>query len=256
MNEKVKVLVIDDSREVEDGILEYMKTSGERDIEIIGFCTNGKEGLEKISLLSPDAIILDIVMPVLDGIGVLKALSRATSKPAVIIHSALSGTYVSNMVSLYGADYYMAKPASYETLFERVKMLCSPSDIKLSDAKSEAKELELKVTGVIHNVGIPANIKGYSYLRDAIMMTVNDSEMMHAVTKQLYPEVAKRHKTTSSRVERAIRHAIEVACTRGNEEFFYKLFGYTVSTLKGKPTNSEFIALIADKLRLELNVAG
>ena len=107
---------------------------------------------------------------------------------------------------------------------------------------------------MIHEIGVPAHIKGYHYLRDAIMMTVKDNELMHAVTKQLYPEVAKRHKTTSSRVERAIRHAIEVACTRGNEEFFYKLFGYTVSTLKGKPTNSEFIALIADKLRLELNV--
>ena len=255
MNEKVKVLVIDDSREVEDGITEYLKTSGEKNIEVLGFCSNGKEGLEKISLLNPDAIVLDIVMPVLDGIGVLKVLSRAEKKPAIIIHSALSGTYVSNMVSLYGADYYMTKPASYETLFERVKMLLKPSDTKEISENGGEKELELKVTGVIHNVGIPANIKGYSYLRDAIMMTVKDNELMHAVTKQLYPEVAKRYKTTSSRVERAIRHAIEVACTRGNEEFFYKLFGYTVSTLKGKPTNSEFIALIADKLRLEMRAS-
>lgn len=255
MNEKVKVLVIDDSREVEDGIREYLKTSGEEDIEILGFCVNGKDGLEKISLLNPDAIVLDIVMPVLDGIGVLKVLSRAEKKPAIIIHSALSGTYVSNMVSLYGADYYMTKPASYETLFERIKMLLKPGNAKEKSENGTEKDLELKVTGVIHNVGIPANIKGYSYLRDAIMITVKDSEMMHAVTKQLYPEVAKRHKTTSSRVERAIRHAIEVACTRGNEEFFYKLFGYTVSTLKGKPTNSEFIALIADKLRLEMRAS-
>ncbi|MDO5477645.1 MAG: sporulation transcription factor Spo0A [Clostridia bacterium] len=254
MKEKLKVLVIDDSREVEDGISAYLRDSGEREVEIVGFCPNGKDGLEKISLLNPDAVILDIVMPVLDGIGVLKALSRAEKKPAIVVHSALSGTYVSNMVSLYGADYYITKPASYETLFERIKMLLRPDNSKKSEGEEGAKALELKVTGVIHNVGIPANIKGYSYLRDAIMMTVKDSELMHAVTKQLYPEVAKRHKTTSSRVERAIRHAIEVACTRGNEEFFYKLFGYTVSTLKGKPTNSEFIALIADKLRLEMNV--
>ena len=135
-------------------------------------------------------------------------------------------------------------------------MLCTPGEIKKLEAKEDdTRDIEMKVTGVVHNVGIPANIKGYSYLRDAIMMTIRDSEMMHAVTKQLYPEVAKRHKTTSSRVERAIRHAIEVACTRGNEEFFYKLFGYTVSTLKGKPTNSEFIALIADKLRLEMKAS-
>ena len=227
MSEKVKVLVIDDSREVEDGIKEYLRSSMDGNIEIVGYASNGKEGLEKISLLSPDAVILDIVMPVLDGIGVLKALSKAE-----------------------------AKPASYETLFERVKMLCTPGEIKKLEAKEDdTRDIEMKVTGVIHNVGIPANIKGYSYLRDAIMMTIRDSEMMHAVTKQLYPEVAKRHKTTSSRVEREIRHAIEVACTRGNEEFFYKLFGYTVSTLKGKPTNSEFIALIADKLRLEMKAS-
>lgn len=256
MSEKVKVLVIDDSREVEDGIKEYLRSSMDGNIEIVGYASNGKEGLEKISLLSPDAVILDIVMPVLDGIGVLKALSKAEAKPAIVVHSALSGTYVSNMVSLYGADYYITKPASYETLFERVKMLCTPGEIKKLEAKEDdTRDIEMKVTGVIHNVGIPANIKGYSYLRDAIMMTIRDSEMMHAVTKQLYPEVAKRHKTTSSRVERAIRHAIEVACTRGNEEFFYKLFGYTVSTLKGKPTNSEFIALIADKLRLEMKAS-
>ena len=254
MKEKIKVLVIDDSREVEEGINAYLKESGEREIEIVGFSLNGKDGLEKINLLSPDAVILDIVMPVLDGIGVLKALSRAEKKPAIVVHSALSGTYVSNMVSLYSADYYITKPASYETLFERIKMLLCPDNAKKTEGEESGKALELKVTGVIHNVGIPANIKGYTYLRDAIMMTVKDSELMHAVTKQLYPEVAKRHKTTSSRVERAIRHAIEVACTRGNEEFFYKLFGYTVSTLKGKPTNSEFIALIADKLRLEMNV--
>lgn len=255
MNEKVKVLVIDDSREVEDGMKEYLRSSADCKIEIVGFASNGKEGLEKISLLNPDAIILDIVMPVLDGIGVLKAISKAEKKPAIVVHSALSGIYVSNMVSLYGADYYITKPASYETLFERVKMLCTPGEIKNQEPEDDTRDIELKVTGVIHNVGIPANIKGYSYLRDAIMMTIRDSEMMHAVTKQLYPEVAKRHKTTSSRVERAIRHAIEVACTRGNEEFFYKLFGYTVSTLKGKPTNSEFIALIADKLRLEMKAS-
>ncbi len=255
MSEKVKVLVIDDNKEIEEGIRGYIESKGETEIELLGFAQNGKEGLEKISLLSPDAIILDIVMPVMDGIGVLKALSKCAKKPAIVVLSALSGEYVSNMVSLYGADYYMTKPASYETLFERVKMLCNSFSYKKEDnIKEDENRLELKVTGVIHDVGIPANIKGYQYLRDAIMMTVHDNELMHAVTKQLYPMVAKRHKTTASRVERAIRHAIEVACTRGNEEFFYKLFGYTVSTLKGKPTNSEFIALIADKLRLEKNI--
>lgn len=255
MSEKVKVLVIDDNREIEEGIKSYLKEANEEEIEILGFAKDGKEGLEKISLLSPDAIILDIVMPVMDGIGVLKALGKCAKKPAVVVLSALSGEYVSNMVSLYGADYYMTKPASYETLFERVKMLCQSFSLHKETTREDRENgLELKVTGVIHDVGIPANIKGYQYLRDAIMMTVHDNELMHAVTKQLYPMVAKKHKTTASRVERAIRHAIEVACTRGNEEFFYKLFGYTVSTLKGKPTNSEFIALIADKLRLEKSI--
>jgi two-component system response regulator (stage 0 sporulation protein A) len=160
------------------------------------------------------------------------------------------------MVSLYGADYYITKPASYETLFERVKMLCTPGEIKNQEPEDDTRDIELKVTGVIHNVGIPANIKGYSYLRDAIMMTIRDSEMMHAVTKQLYPEVAKRHKTTSSRVERAIRHAIEVAWDRGDVEVLTSYFGYTINSGRGKPTNSEFIAMIADKLRLEQRRAG
>lgn len=259
MNETIKVLVIDDNKDIADGMKAYLEKSGTREIEIVGTAYDGKDGLEKISALSPDAVILDIVMPVLDGIGVLKAMNMYSGikRPAVVVLSALSQEHVSGMVSAYGADYYMVKPASYEMLFDRIKMLCSsekPStsgEIKHLSGEGGAREMEIRVTNVIHNVGVPANIKGYQYLRDAIIMTINDNEMINAVTKQLYPEVAKRHKTTSSRVERAIRHAIEVACTRGNEECFYKLFGYTVSTLKGKPTNSEFIALIADKLRLE-----
>lgn len=260
MNDTIKVLVIDDNREIADGIREYLAKSANREIEIVGCAYDGKDGLEKISSLQPDAVILDIVMPVLDGIGVLKAMPRYTGikRPAVVMLSALAQEHVSGMVAAYGADYYMVKPASYEMLFDRIKMLCRPapsklgSEVRLSPpAELNPKDMEIRVTNVIHNVGVPANIKGYQYLRDAILMTINDNEMINAVTKQLYPEVAKRHKTTSSRVERAIRHAIEVACTRGNEECFYKLFGYTVSTLKGKPTNSEFIALIADKLRLE-----
>ncbi len=261
MKEAIKVLVIDDNKDIGEGLRRFLEQSGEKDIELVDFAYDGKEGLEKIHALSPDVVILDIVMPVLDGIGVLKALSALghAKKPGIIVLSALAQEHVSGMVSAYGADYYMVKPAAYDILAERVKMLCRPMEgtaIPLHGAKGDAlgKTLELRVTNVIHNVGVPANIKGYQYLRDAILMTINDNEMINAVTKQLYPEVAKRHKTTSSRVERAIRHAIEVACTRGNEECFYDLFGYTVSTLKGKPTNSEFIALIADKLRLELNV--
>lgn len=263
MNKTVKVLVIDDNKEVAEGMKSYIAKSGERDIEIVGCAFDGKEGLEKINSYQPDAVILDIVMPVLDGLGVLKSMNMYTGikKPVVVVLSALAGEHVSGMVTAYGADYYMVKPASYEILFDRIKMLCEPlgnavakgAERKTAEAPSP-KEMEIRVTNVIHNVGVPANIKGYQYLRDAILMTINDNDMINAVTKQLYPEVAKRHKTTSSRVERAIRHAIEVACTRGNEESFYNLFGYTVSTLKGKPTNSEFIALIADKLRLETKI--
>lgn len=262
MNDSIKVLIVDDNKEVSDGIKSHLQKSGEREIEIVGTAFDGKDGLEKINALSPDAVILDIVMPVLDGIGVLKAMHMYTGikRPVVVVLSALSQEHVSGMVASYGADYYMVKPASYEMLFDRIKMLCRSEGIKANGGEMKklngdntSKEMEIRVTNVIHNVGVPANIKGYQYLRDAILMTIKDNEMINAVTKQLYPEVAKRHKTTSSRVERAIRHAIEVACTRGNEECFYKLFGYTVSTLKGKPTNSEFIALIADKLRLEAN---
>lgn len=257
MKEAIKVLVIDDNKEIGEGLRRYLEEARDREIELIGFAYDGKEGLSAIKDKKPDAVILDIVMPNLDGIGVLKALAESSGeKPAIIIYSALSGSHISSMVASHGADYYMTKPSSYQALLDRVKMLCLPM-LEKSEGQEDSKEkaLEVKVTDVIHNVGVPANIKGYQYLRDAIMMTVHDNELMHAVTKQLYPAVAKRHKTTSSRVERAIRHAIEVACTRGNEECFYKLFGYTVSTVKGKPTNSEFIALIADKLRLDMKVS-
>ncbi len=266
MKTKIKLLIADSNREL--GLQMKSFFDGKSDIELIATATDGLDALEKIRKHSPDAVLMDIVLPQLDGIGLLKeinTLSR-THRPVVIVTSGAKREHITNICMQLGADYFMIKPCDNETVYERIKLLCMPKtagsihDIACSEKSDTAdrpsdRALEISVTKTIHSVGVPANIKGYQYLRDAIIMSIKDTELINAVTKQLYPKVATRHNTSPSRVERAIRHAIEVACIRGNEEELYKLFGYTVSNNKGKPTNSEFIAMIADRLRLEMLVS-
>lgn len=267
MKNRIKLLIADSNNE----LLTQMRSffANKSDIELLCATSSGNEAEEKIKQLHPDAVLMDIVLPGIDGIGLLKSISAMPRihRPVVIVTSGTRKEHVTNLCMQLGADYFMIKPCDNETVYERIRLLCMPrqsqsivSDAFINDKASTSdrpsdRAIELSVTKTIHCVGVPANIKGYQYLRDAIIMSIKDTELINAVTKQLYPKVATRHNTSPSRVERAIRHAIEVACIRGNEEELYKLFGYTVSNNKGKPTNSEFIAMIADKLRLEMLVS-
>ena len=261
MNNKIKVLIVDDNVEFTLSLKKTIET--DNDFVVSGIAHDGKEAIEYTKETKPNIILLDIVMPGMDGISVLKEINRFEPKerPKTIV---ITGAYRESVLSLCmqnGADFCILKPVDEAVLKDRIKSLLSPASQSVmpflgnsEKTINKNRELEINVTNMMHSVGVPANIKGYQYLRDAIMMSVKETELINAVTKQLYPRVAEDYKTSPSRVERAIRHAIEVACTRGNEEVLYHLFGYTVSNSKGKPTNSEFIAMIADKLRLEMQV--
>jgi len=267
MKNQIKLLIADSNHELLSQMRSFFDSKS--DIELIGCTADGGEAADKIRQLHPDAVLMDIVLPRIDGIGLLKAIAAMPRihRPVVIVTSGSKKEHVTNLCMQLGADYFMIKPCDCETIYERIRLLCMPRqshniitdafalDKAHSNDRPSDRAIELSVTKTIHSVGVPANIKGYQYLRDAIIMSIKDTELINAVTKQLYPKVAACHNTSPSRVERAIRHAIEVACIRGNEEELYKLFGYTVSNNKGKPTNSEFIAMIADKLRLEMLVS-
>ena len=267
MKNQIKLLIADSNHELLSQMRSFFDSKS--DIELLACTADGGEAADKIRQLHPDAVLMDIVLPRIDGIGLLKAIAAMPRihRPVVIVTSGSKKEHVTNLCMQLGADYFMIKPCDCETIYERIRLLCMPrqshniitdafaSDKAHSNDRPSDRAIELSVTKTIHSVGVPANIKGYQYLRDAIIMSIKDTELINAVTKQLYPKVAVRHNTSPSRVERAIRHAIEVACIRGNEEELYKLFGYTVSNNKGKPTNSEFIAMIADKLRLEMLVS-
>ena len=234
------------------------------DIEVVGKSENGIDALDMIKEKKPDVVLLDLIMPKLDGLGVMEKVRRDSEfkkNPSFIVITAIGQEGVTESAFELGANYYIMKPFDSNVVLSRIKQIKRKSHTRLTDShrvsayenKSDYMErnLEADVTNIIHEIGVPAHIKGYQYLRDAIMMSVNDAEMLNSITKLLYPSIAKRHKTTPSRVERAIRHAIEVAWSRGKMDTIDELFGYTVSNGKGKPTNSEFVALIADKIRLE-----
>lgn len=257
---KIKVLIADDNIRSASLLEEAIKK--DKDIEVIGKAEDGINALEQIRDKEPDVVLLDLIMPKLDGLGLMEHVKKdVTLKkvPAFIVITGIGQEVVTESAFEMGASYYMLKPFDYQLVISRIKQLRGVSSHRRGDAAGAAKSgnaflernLEADVTNVIHEIGVPAHIKGYHYLRDAIMMSVNDTEMLNSITKQLYPTIAKRHKTTPSRVERAIRHAIEVAWSRGKMDTIDALFGYTIHGGKGKPTNSEFVALIADKIRLE-----
>ena len=239
------VLLADANEEYRTMVQRIIEESEE--FTVAGSVGDGAEALRLARQEAPDLVLMDVLLPGLDGFGVLKQLRELEKMPKVILVSAFcSDSVVSEAVEL-GASYFMFKPVERDALLDRMRALFS------RDLPEERHPVELKnlVTSVIHEIGVPAHIKGYQYLREAIMIAVDDMDVINAVTKVLYPEVAKRFGTTPSRVERAIRHAIEVAWDRGDLETLQKYFGYTVSNAKGKPTNSEFIAMIADRLVLE-----
>ena len=238
----------------------------QNDFEVVGMATNGLEIINIIKDKQPDIVLLDIIMPQIDGLTVMEKVKTdkdVTKEPTFIVISAVGRESVTEDAFNMGATYYIMKPFDNQMLINRIRYV--KSNKKLLDNKraalvtdnSEAvsdRSLEADITEIIHDIGIPAHIKGYQYLRDSIMLSVKDNDVINSITKILYPTIAKKYQTTSSRVERAIRHAIEVAWNRGNTDTLNGLFGYTISNGKGKPTNSEFIALIADKIRLEYNI--
>lgn len=220
---------------------------------VVGSANDGEMAMRRITELKPQILVLDLMLAKRDGISILKALAAADQRPATLVTSGFVTEYVATTAANLGARYLMLKPCDMEALVERLEEIRMGSKPKgKSQQRGEKTNIEALVTGIIHEIGVPAHIKGYQYLREAIIIAVNDMDVINAITKVLYPQVAKTFQTTPSRVERAIRHAIEVAWDRGDLDTLQRFFGYTVSNTKGKPTNSEFIALIADKLQLQL----
>lgn len=238
---------------------------GEEGFCVVGKAENGEDAYNMIVRTNPDVVLMDVIMPRLDGLSVMEKVKNneeMKKSPSFIMVTAAGSENVTADAFRIGANYYIMKPFNREVIIDNIRRIgfgktksihTSTRKVKPYANKAEymAQNLENDVTQMLHEIGIPAHIKGYQYLRDAIVISVEDQEMLTSVTKILYPTIAKKHQTTPSRVERAIRHAIEVAWSRGKMDTINELFGYTVSTGKGKPTNSEFIALIADKIRLD-----
>lgn len=262
--ETVTIGIVDDNLEFCGILREYFEN--EKGVSVSWIAGDGEEAVEKLRYQLPDVLLLDVIMPKLDGLGVLEKLKTISGaeKTKVIVLSAVKQESIIHKAIGLGAEYYIVKPFDLEVLTNRIKQISKgaafgsaslktgSSDVVMNHiVENKEADLEVEITNIIHEIGVPAHIKGYQYIRYAISMVVEDVDLLSAVTKELYPAIAKKYNTTPSRVERAIRHAIEVAWNRGKIDTIDKLFGYTVHTDKGKPTNSEFIAIIADKLRLE-----
>jgi two-component system response regulator (stage 0 sporulation protein A) len=264
-----RVLIADDNRDFAELLNEFIATQD--DMEVCGLAYNGNDVIQLVREKRPDVLILDIIMPVLDGIGALERLVESGEPmPKVIMLTAFGQESVTRRAAELGVSYFVLKPFDMPVLAERIRQVCLPNMVAASSVASPPTPIPLRtesgdeplsrhaldaaITQIIHEIGVPAHIKGYHYLREAIAIVFRDVEILGSITKVLYPQIAKRYKTTPSRVERAIRHSIEVAWGRGNMEAIRNVFGYTVSAARTKPTNSEFIAMIADKLRIEYKV--
>ena len=262
--EHLNVAIADDNQKILD-VLENI-ISMDKELNLVGKAKNGEEMCQIIKDRQPDVVLLDLIMPKMDGLTVMEQVNQDNSvnkRPYFIVITAVGQERITEDAFNKGANYYVMKPFNNEVLLDRIKSvrkMFRNYEKKNEDGRLEGtargEDLENRVTNMLHEIGIPAHIKGYHYLRDAIIMAVKDMDVLNAITKILYPTVAKKYQTTSSRVERAIRHAIEVAWSRGKLDTLDELFGYTVSTGKGKPTNSEFIALIADTIQLEYKKKG
>lgn len=254
MIEKLKIIITDEKGDFGVKTAELLKDYG---MEVETCAKNGAELIEKISKNKYDVVIADVFMPYIDIIGVLKSIEEQNEKPIVIAMTGCDNPKLEKEIIDAGAAYYFIKPIDVSMMAQRIRQLANvntekaPLIIKKNSVTTDT-ELEILVTEIIHEIGVPAHIKGYQYLREAIIYTVKNGKSMSSVTKILYPTIAKQYKTTSSRVERAIRHAIEVAWDRGDIDVLNSYFGYTIQNQKGKPTNSEFIAMISDKIRLNL----
>ena len=275
MQRPIRVLLADDNREFVEIVKEFIER--QEDMSLVGVAYHGNEALELISREEPHVVLLDIIMPHLDGLGVLEKLQNSSQRPKIIILTAFGQESMTQRAVNLGANYYILKPFDLDTLGKRIRQLqddfsdtnsmnvaqisSGGTNGKNSSSSSQfssgilpptTKNLEVEVTRMIHQMGVPAHVKGYQYLRDAIVSVVLNVSLLGAVTKELYPMIAVKYQTTPSRVERAIRHAIELAWDRGNVDFMNRFFGYTINVDRGKPTNSEFVAMVADKLRMSM----
>ncbi|MBO5059794.1 MAG: sporulation transcription factor Spo0A [Clostridia bacterium] len=256
MERKFSVLIADDNKPFADDLKEYLRTK--ENIAAVNVAYDGEEAYELIMESGPDVVLMDIIMPKRDGLSVMKKLagSRLAKKPMCIALSVTGSERIMAAAADAGAEYFLLKPQSNNAIYDTLCHFSNKSGrtdfevIEKEDKKSY--DLEAMVTDFIHELGVPAHIKGYQYVRTAIMMVVENMDLLNYITKQLYPVIAKKYSTTSSRVERAIRHSIEVAWSRGRPETMNRVFGYTIDTGKGKPTNSEFIAMVADRIRLQI----
>lgn len=260
MEKKIKVLLADNSESFGIPCAARMRIHG-LDVEMLE--KDGKQVVDWIGRSKPDVVIMDFFLPRLDAIGVMNAVKalNLAKRPLFMVMSGFDNTNLEREALQAGADYYFLKPFDADEMASRILSFSNKAKAEplrrsaVSAGKDKDRSLEMHVTEIIHQIGVPAHIKGYQYLRDSIMMAIEDEEIINAVTKRLYPAVAKKHATTSSRVERAIRHAIEVAWDRGDVDVLNSYFGYTIHNGRGKPTNSEFIAMISDKFRLQLKIS-
>lgn len=258
-----RVGIVDDNKNLCNDLVEFLQE--QKNTEVAFVAHDGLEAIAKLKSEAIDFLLLDIIMPHLDGFDVLEKMStiKFLFQPKVMVMSSMYKDVVIQKAMSLGADYFVAKPLNLSMIHTRIEQLCnkkndyvkSPGEKEGLEEKMYTRDVEMEITNLIHEIGVPAHIKGYRYLRDSISLAVKDMEILNAVTKELYPKVADLHGSTPTRVERAIRHAIEVAWERGKIEVIDKIFGYTIRSDRGKPTNSEFIAMIADKIRLERRVS-
>ena len=257
---EVNVAIADDNERILDMLGEIIEQ--DQDLNLIGKADNGEDIYHLIKEKKPDVVLLDLIMPKMDGLSVMEKVNmdeQITKRPEFIIVTAVGQERITEDAFRKGASYYVMKPFHNDMILSRIKDAgngerknSSESESRNAVSKKQEYNLETRVTDMIHEIGIPAHIKGYHYLRDAIIMAVDDMDVLNAITKVLYPTIAKMHQTTASRVERAIRHAIEVAWDRGDVDVLSSYFGYTIQSERGKPTNSEFIAMITDKINLSM----
>ena len=267
MEKQINVLIAD--ADTESAEMLSRNITGDFKINVCGIVSNGYQLIEKVDILKPDVVVMDLVLPNIDGIGVLERLRSKQKEfdnfvmPKIIVLSSFNQDKTAQTCMDLGANYFMAKPIGFDSLRGAIRRICDIVPEKKINSGfgkrfeiCENPDVETMVTEMIHEIGIQAHIKGYQYLRHAIMLVIDNLDIINSITKTLYPTVAEDFHTTSSRVERAIRHAIEVAWDRGDTEVLNSIFGYTIATSKGKPTNSEFIAMIADRLRLQIKNAS
>lgn len=254
MENKIKLLLTEEPKEFDEETVRFLQG---KNFSLYYSSKDGEDLLNKINEVHPDVVLFDLFLTRLDGISVMRHIRKGNGPcPLFIAFSNFRSALLEQEAMNNGASYFVLKPYNIKDLTENITMLMNTKNIAVSGGFSQNVNMEVKVTEILHQIGVPAHIKGYHYLRDSILMSIEKPEIINAVTKELYPSVAMKYETTSSRVERAIRHAIEVAWDRGDVDVLNSYFGYTIHNSRGKPTNSEFIAMISDKLRLQLRNAS